>query len=484
MDEDILEAYVRSLAKSAEYRGKFINYVELRALIQRFKKLNPDADPKTVDWVGVWDERLEYSELLEAFRRNYPMYRWVEDSVTEEAFEDARKRRLERIVRELDEDSLRELSRLIREELGEAEAPQEAEKREARREAVVVQETLTPTPTQVQAPAITLKTLSRYPILPEAKQFLRAFELGEEVDSYAEAAKTRVLEAIERGEKGVLPREDPIGDLVTYALARVLCLAVGEPWLLRRWALAEAARMERYLHTEEEGLRRMLLRRILSIEDADDGMVGRIGDDSYRYMLSVPEYLRVSRGLDSPEWMLVNRMVAGGHVYLTTPEAIRLFRQRVYQLLSSMEDAPRVDVRQLPPRMQEAAMDVVRVLVRLRSAYEEPAAAPAPGDWPPCMAAIRARVAEAGHKELFSLAAFMINRGYTKEEILSVLASRPDYNERIARYQIEHIAGERGGGTRYRPPSCSTMRTYGLCIENGNLCPRSIRNPLEYRKPR
>ena len=366
MDEDILDAYVRSLAKSAEYRGKFINYVELRALIQRFKKLNPDADPKTVDWVGVWDERLEYSELLEAFRRNYPMYRWVEDSVTEEAFEDVRKRRLERIVRELDEDSLRELSRLIREELGEAEAPQEAEKREDRQEAVVVQETLTPT--QVQAPAITLKTLSRYPILPEAKQFLRAFELGEEVDSYAEAAKTRVLEAVERGEKGVLPREDPIGDLVTYALARVLCLAIGEPWLLRRWALAEAARMERYLHTEEESLRRMLLRRILSIEDADVRMVGRIGDDSYRYRLSVPEYLKISRGLDSPEWMLVNRMVAGGHVYLTTPEAIRLFRQRVYQLLSSAEDAPKVDVRQLPPRMQEAAMDVVRVLVRLRSA--------------------------------------------------------------------------------------------------------------------
>jgi DNA primase large subunit len=99
------------------------------------------------------------------------------------------------------------------------------------------------------------------------------------------------------------------------------------------------------------------------------------------------------------------------------------------------------------------------------------------------MAAIRARVAEAGHKELFSLAAFMINRGYTKEEILAVLANRPDYNERIARYQVDHIAGERGGGTRYRPPSCSTMRTYGLCIEDGKLCPGSIRNPLEYRKP-
>jgi DNA primase large subunit len=98
------------------------------------------------------------------------------------------------------------------------------------------------------------------------------------------------------------------------------------------------------------------------------------------------------------------------------------------------------------------------------------------------MAAIRSRIAEAGHKELFSLAAFMVGRRYSKEEILSVLAERPDYNERIARYQIEHIAGERGSRTKYRPPSCGTMRTYGLCIENGKLCPRNIRNPLDYKQ--
>jgi DNA primase large subunit len=476
MNEDILDAYVRSLVRSAEYRGKFINYVELKALIQRFRRLNPDADPHAVDWVGVWDERLEHSELLEAFRRSYPMYRWVEETVTEESFEDARKRRLERIVKELDEDSLRELSQLIMEELGEAQedakrlSVQEVAKREARQEVVMVQKT---------APAISLKVLSRYPVLPEAKQFLKAFEV-EEVDGYAEATRTRVLEAIERGEKGVLPREDAVEDLITYALARVLCLAVREPWLLRRWALAEAARMERNLHVEDEALRGFLLRRILNVEDVGEAERRRAGD--YSYKIRVAEYLAISRGLSSPEWMLVNRMVAGGYVYLTTPEAVRLFRQRAYQALSSAEDAPRVDIRQLPPKLQDAAMDVVRELVRLRSAYDDSAATPAPGEWPPCMAAIRSRIAEAGHKELFSLAAFMVGRRYSKEEILSVLAERPDYNERIARYQIEHIAGERGSRTKYRPPSCGTMRTYGLCIENGKLCPRNIRNPLDYKQ--
>jgi DNA primase large subunit len=170
-----------------------------------------------------------------------------------------------------------------------------------------------------------------------------------------------------------------------------------------------------------------------------------------------------------------------GYVHLTEAEVVRLFRQLAYQRLSSTEGAPKVTIKQLPARLQETAEDIVKELVKLRSSYE-PVTAPAPGDWPPCMAAIRARVAEAGHKELFSLAAFMINRGYSKEEILALLAERPDFNAKIARYQIEHIAGERGSRTKYRPPSCQTMKSLGLCIEDGKYCPRWIQNPLQYQK--
>jgi DNA primase large subunit len=135
----------------------------------------------------------------------------------------------------------------------------------------------------------------------------------------------------------------------------------------------------------------------------------------------------------------------------------------------------------LPAKLQEAAEDVMRELVKLRSSYAyETTTAPVPGDWPPCMQAIRNRIADASHKELFSFAAFLVNRGYTTEQILTMLAERPDFNERIARYQVEHIAGLRGSRTRYRPPSCSTMRTLGLCVEDGKYCPRWIKNPLQY----
>jgi len=479
MDEDILDAYVRSLVKAGEY-SKFINYVELKALVRLFKRLNPGADPKTIDWVGVWDERLEFTEQVWNFKRNYPMYRWDESGISEEGFEDAKRRRLERIVKELDKESLRELLQLAKEELEElGEAKPEAVPEAAGEEAAPTPAPPAPGGPRVEGatPTLTLRVMARYPVLREAKQFLRAFVLGPEVDDYAEKARDRVIEAIERGERGVLPREDPIEDLITFVLGRVICLAVGDPWLLRRWALAEAARMERHLHTEGEPLRTLVLRRLLpEVEETTKEERGRFGE--YTHKIRVPDYLRLAGRLVAPEWALVNRTVGYGYVYLRSPEVARLLRQKAYQSLT--EDAPRVSVRELPPRMQDAAMDVARRLVSLRSSVEE-AAAPAPGEWPPCMEAIRMRVAEAGHKELFALAAYMINRGYAEEDVLAVLAERPDYNERIARYQVEHIAGKRGGGTRYKPPSCSTMRAYGLCIEDGRLCPR-INNPIQYRR--
>jgi DNA primase large subunit len=478
MDEETLEAYVRALRKSAEYLNKEINPIELKALIKRFMKLNPDVDPHVIDWVGVWDPTLTYSELLDAFQRNYPGFRWKEaEEISEEAFRAMRKKKVEEVFKELDEEALRELYELLKKEFEpEAEIkPQATEKPQD----FVVQEVKAPT--LVQAPTITLMVLAKFPVLPETREFFEVFEV-EQLDYLAEATKTRVLEAIERGEKGVLPREDPMTDLLTFALARVLCLAIGEPWLLKRWALAEAARMERYLHVEADETKKMVLKALLNVEEVDEFTARKVGEE-YRYRIHFTEYLKFNRELSDPVWRLVNRMLTGGFVYLTEVETIRLFRQKAYKMLSSTENVPKVKIKSLPPKLAEAAEYIVKELVKLRSSYE-PVTAPAPGDWPPCMEAIRARVAEASHKELFSLAAFALNRGYTIEQILALLAERPDFNERIARYQVEHIAGLRGSRTKYRPPSCQTMRSLGLCVEDGRLCPKYIRNPLEFRKPK
>jgi DNA primase large subunit len=482
MDEETLEAYVRALRKSAEYLNKEINPIELKALIRRFMKLNPEADYRAIDWVGVWDPTLTYEEQIEAFQRNYPGYRWREaEEITEEAFKAMRRRKVEEVaevIRELDEESLKELFELIKKEL-EPEAEVEPEALREKPQEVVVQEvTLMPTPVQ-EAPTITLEVLAKYPVFPETREFFEAFEM-EEVDDYAEAAKTRVLEALQRGEKGVLPREDPVEDLLTFILARVLCIATREPWLLKRWALAEAARMERYLHVEAKELKELVLKTVLNIEAVDDRRLS----DEFSYKVHLAEYLRLIRELRGPEWRLVNRVVHRGYVYLTEAEVVRLFRQLVYQRLSSTENVPKIAIKQLPARLQEAAEDIMRELVKLRSSYAYETVVEHAEDWPPCMEAIKARIAEASHKELFTVAAFLVNRGYSTEQILMMLAERPDFNEKIARYQVEHIAGLRGSRTKYRPPSCQTMRSLGLCVEDGRFCPKWIKNPLEFRRPK
>jgi DNA primase large subunit len=68
--------------------------------------------------------------------------------------------------------------------------------------------------------------------------------------------------------------------------------------------------------------------------------------------------------------------------------------------------------------------------------------------------------------------------------VIDVFKDRADYNEKIARYQVEHIAGMRGSRTKYKPPSCNKMKSYGLCVEGGAKCPRKIKNPLNYRVER
>ncbi|OLS13395.1 MAG: DNA primase, large subunit [Promethearchaeota archaeon CR_4] len=52
------------------------------------------------------------------------------------------------------------------------------------------------------------------------------------------------------------------------------------------------------------------------------------------------------------------------------------------------------------------------------------------------------------------------------EEVLDIYRNSPDFNDKIARYQIEHAAGEKGRGTKYRAHSCGKLKSYQLCYAN------------------
>ena len=57
--------------------------------------------------------------------------------------------------------------------------------------------------------------------------------------------------------------------------------------------------------------------------------------------------------------------------------------------------------------------------------------------------------------------------------------TQSDFSERIARYQVEHISGKRGGRKKYTAPNCKTMKTHGICVNPDEIC-ATISSPLSY----
>jgi DNA primase large subunit len=460
---------IRRIAKRVfEKSSNINNYIMLEGLIRRFVELNPDADPESVDWSAVWDGELSYDELIQAYREQYPMYRWDDKGRSEDAYNGDRVKDIaSEVATKLDAEDfdklIAELQRIkekILEDVRRVEAETPSQQPKVEQPQVITQAQPPETGVGIKP---SLHLFAKYPFLSSAAPLLRTYHITNLPQEVRGRAVERVLEAIERGEKGVLPKLDnPWVELLSFPLSRALVLYVDDDWLRRRWALAEAARVERLLYSESDELLLYVINDLgLKTKKTEDG----------KWVMHFSQYLHLARRLAvESRWKLVNRLVDKGLVTLTRPEVIRLVRERLYDSFTQTKP--------LPTNWHPEESKVIKEALQKRAAKT---VAPAPSkEWAPCMVALRNRVADASHFGLFALAAYMANKGYEVKEIVDVLRVRSDFDERIARYQVEHIAGQRGSRIKYRPPSCQSMKTHGLCIEDGKHCPYNIKNPTQY----
>jgi DNA primase large subunit len=466
MDNELIKRIARRVFEKS---SNINNYVMLEGLIRRFVELNPDADPESIDWSAVWDDTLSYDELIQAFKEQYPMYRWDDKRPSDEEYGGDRVKNIAaEVATKLDAEDfdklIAELQKIKEEVLEdvrrvEAETPPQQPKVE---QPQVITQAQSPERTGVGI-KLSLHLFAKYPFLSSAAPLLRTYRITNLPQEVRARAQERVLEAIERGEKGVLPKLDnPWVELLSFPLSRALALYVEDDWLRRRWALAEAARVERLLHGESDELLLHIINDLgLKTKKTEDG----------KWIMHFSQYLHLSKRLvTEPRWKLVNRLMDKGLVTLTRPEVIRLVREWLNDSF--------IQTKTLPTNWHPEETKTIKEALQKRAAKT---VAPAPSkEWAPCMVALRNRVADASHFGLFALAAYMANKGYEVKEIVDVLRVRSDFDERIARYQVEHIAGQRGSRIKYRPPSCQSMKTHGLCIEDGKHCPYNIKNPTQY----
>ena len=82
------------------------------------------------------------------------------------------------------------------------------------------------------------------------------------------------------------------------------------------------------------------------------------------------------------------------------------------------------------------------------------------------------------HSGKFLMTTFLLRAGKTVDDVIDMYPTNLGFNQNITRYQVEHIAGLKGGGTKYDVPSCSTMKMKDFCYKT-DAC-GTIKNPLQF----
>jgi len=323
--------------------------------------------------------------------------------------------------------------------------------------------------------------ISEYPFTRAAAQHVR--EAGYSLDSLLEKphfqpirsrAAERVRGAVsgEIEDRSATTEIEVLIELLSYPLARVMVSCIGDDQLVRRYALAEAKLAYRRMQKERpENL--ILLANDLS-------MSPRREKDLLKLHFS--EYIRASHRMRSPDWKLVNRDLKDGMVTVTYPELSRLMeemvRDRVHKGLPlSVEE-------EVCSKLSEYTLPIRSELEASKSRQRVDLGKVTEGAFPPCIKAMLAQVAAGAnlaHTARFALTSFLLQINMPLEQVIGIFNNSPDFDEERTKYQVEHISG--ASGTRYKPPSCATMATYGNCPGEDELC-RRIRHPLSYYERR
>lgn len=182
-----------------------------------------------------------------------------------------------------------------------------------------------------------------------------------------------------------------------------------------------------------------------------------------------------------PDWSMINKPVVKGWVLLRIDELERILEEAYEEKILKL--ASREDVGYIINTLSKIEKISI-ILEKLRS-YRPIAVRPAThGETPPCMAAIidaLKRGENLPHVARFAIVTYLLKIGWDVEQIVDLFRSSPDFNEKITRYQVMHIAGQVGGRKEYSVPSCETMNSWGLCPTNLGC---RVKNPIQYGRQR
>ena len=323
--------------------------------------------------------------------------------------------------------------------------------------------------------------LAKYPFLEEAGKYIREthFDLDDfdrsEFSHIIERAKKRIeCELIEGKVFTELEKYDI--ELFTFLVSLIIMKCIGIDHAVKKFSLFEAMRVERFLIADllrEKDLtkKNLLLSKIF--KELFQLNVKMDDKKTNLFKMKISDYLKRSNEFNEVEWKLINRAVNNGYVYLDGDETVRLIRSEIYKLMYNR--IKEMNISQIPYQIIVNAKLITKKLSPTSKTSNQVR------ELPPCIKKALELLnnnENLPHSARFMLATYMLSIGKSVDEVILLFQNAPDYNEKITRYQVEHLAGIKGSQIKYSVPTCSKLANENLCYAT-NDC-KGITNPVQF----
>jgi DNA primase large subunit len=339
------------------------------------------------------------------------------------------------------------------------------------------------TRTQSATVTFTQNDLAKYPFLKEAAGHIKKldFKIGDvESPEFAEIlarAEERLQESIQNLSVNRKHRVEI--EILSFPVTIMIAIATENSFIKKRYALAEAKQAYEDLKLEPK-------ERVLAIAQ-NLGWKLQLNNDPkmpHEFTLRFTDYIKNTTSLREKNWKLVNRPLSAGNVYLNKNETARLLSEEILKHIEKRLETK--DLPKFPTKIQEIAERIKKLAIEKVGKVEMEGFPQTivQTAFPPCVQALYESFTSGRHLShigRFTLTSFLINIGMPPENVIELFKSVSDFNARMTSYQVEHIAGDRGSRTRYKPPKCETLKTHGVCVSPDETC-RRIRHPLSYYK--
>ncbi|MCK9293341.1 hypothetical protein M0P25_04660 [archaeon] len=187
-----------------------------------------------------------------------------------------------------------------------------------------------------------------------------------------------------------------------------------------------------------------------------------IDTDSNQYYINLIDYLSYDL---SEEHKLQYANLEDGKVYFSKAELVDLLSAILKKRILKNIDLEKEDF----PKLFLDYGIAIKDKILKENTFNTPMAINKPqvNTYPPCFLKMHNKLIggeRLTHIENFTFAVFLFNIGYSYDEILELFKNLPNFDEKIAGYQIQKIIEK-----KYSVPSCDTLKSNGLCVGECNV---------------